>query len=86
VSFSIRFTEGKSEAMPAAAQELLRAGVDLIFTTNEAATLAAKEATQTIPIVFAQEEAKGAKIVGPGFPQTIHHPDRFVTGDCLRMA
>ena len=53
VSFSIRFTEGKSEAMPAAAQALLRAGADLIFTTNEAATIAAKEATQTIPIVFA---------------------------------
>jgi putative ABC transport system substrate-binding protein len=52
VSLDIRFTEGKSEAMPAAAQALVRAGVDLIFTSNEAATLAAKDATQTIPIVF----------------------------------
>jgi len=52
VSFDIRFTEGKPGATPAAAAALAKAGVDLIFTSNEAATLAAKEATRSIPIVF----------------------------------
>ena len=31
VTFDIRFTEGKLEAMPAAARALVAAGVDLIF-------------------------------------------------------
>ena len=35
-----------------AAAALVKAGVDLIFTSNEAATQAAKAATQKIPIVF----------------------------------
>jgi putative ABC transport system substrate-binding protein len=52
VNFDIRFTEGKPGATPVAAQALLKAGVDLIFTCNEAATVAAKEATRSVPIVF----------------------------------
>ena len=52
VTFDIRFTEGKPGATPAAAAALVKTGVDLIFTSNEAATAAAKHATQTIPIVF----------------------------------
>jgi putative ABC transport system substrate-binding protein len=52
VSFDIRFTEGKPEATPVAAADLVKAGVDLIFTSNEAATQAAKATTQRIPIVF----------------------------------
>jgi putative ABC transport system substrate-binding protein len=35
-----------------AAAALVAAGVDLIFTSNEAATQAAKAATRTVPIVF----------------------------------
>jgi putative ABC transport system substrate-binding protein len=38
--------------MPDAAAALVKTGVDLIFTSGEAATLAARSATQTIPIVF----------------------------------
>lgn len=52
VAFQVHFTEGKSEALPAEAQALIKAKVDLIFTNNEAAALAAKEASQQIPIVF----------------------------------
>lgn len=52
VTFDIRFTEGKLNAMPGAAAALVRAGVDLIFTSQEAATQAAKDATRTVPIVF----------------------------------
>jgi putative ABC transport system substrate-binding protein len=52
VSYEIRFTKGEPGATAAAAQELVKAGVDLLFTSNEPATLAAKKATQRIPIVF----------------------------------
>jgi len=45
VTFDIRFTEGKLAAMPAAAEALVKAGVDLILTSQEAATQAAKSAT-----------------------------------------
>ena len=52
VAYEIRFTRGEPGATAAAAEELVKAGVDLIFTSNEAATLAAKKATQSIPVVF----------------------------------
>ena len=52
VTFDIRFTEGKLDAMPAAAAALVQSGVDLIFTSQEAATQAARDATKSVPIVF----------------------------------
>jgi len=64
VTFDIRFTEGKPEAMPAAAQALVEAGVDLLVTSQEAATLAARDATKDVPIVFtAVGDPVGAGIV-----------------------
>ena len=65
VTFDIRFTEGKLDAMPAAATALVKAGVDLIFTSQEAATQAARDATVTVPIVFTLVgDPLGAGIVG----------------------
>jgi putative tryptophan/tyrosine transport system substrate-binding protein len=65
VTFDIRFTEGKLDTMPAAAGALVKAGVDLIFTSQEAATQAAKEATKSVPIVFTLVgDPVGAGIVG----------------------
>ena len=52
VTFEIHFTEGKSAALAAEAQALVKANVDLIFTNNEAAALAARDASRQIPIVF----------------------------------
>lgn len=52
VTFDIRFTEGKIEVMPAVTADLIKAGVDLIFTPGEPAARAARAATQKIPIVF----------------------------------
>jgi putative tryptophan/tyrosine transport system substrate-binding protein len=52
VAFDIRFTEGNPQILPAAAAALVAGGMDLIFTSGEAATQAAKEVTQKIPIVF----------------------------------
>jgi putative ABC transport system substrate-binding protein len=65
VTFDIRFTEGKLSAMPGAAEAFVKAGVDLIFTSQEVATHAAKDATETVPIVFTLVgDPVGAGIVG----------------------
>jgi putative ABC transport system substrate-binding protein len=76
VAFDIRFTEGKTEAMPAAAESLVKTGVDLIFTSQEAATLAARDATKTVPIVFT---AVGDP-VGAGVVANLAQPGGNVTG------
>src|SRR5437667_5084135 len=48
-----RASEGKPERFPQLAQELVGLQVDVIVCVSNAATRAAKEATQTIPIVMA---------------------------------
>jgi putative ABC transport system substrate-binding protein len=76
VTFDIRFTEGKPEAAPAAAAALVQAGVDLIFTSNEASTRAAKAATQKIPVVFTLVgDPVAARIVNE-----VAHPGGNLTG------
>jgi putative tryptophan/tyrosine transport system substrate-binding protein len=52
VVYDVHFTRGKPGAADAAAANLVKAGVDLVFTSNEAPALAAKKATQRIPVVF----------------------------------
>ena len=47
-----RYANGRSEALQPFAEELVRAKVEIIVTAGTAATLAAKRATTTIPIVF----------------------------------
>ena len=76
VVFDIRFTQGKPEATPAAAEALVKAGVDLIFTSNESATRAAKNATQMIPIVFT---LVGDPVIS-GIVKTVAKPGENITG------
>jgi putative ABC transport system substrate-binding protein len=52
VVFDIRFSKGDPKSISPAAQALVKEGVDLLFTSSEAATRAAQAATRTIPIVF----------------------------------
>lgn len=52
VNFEIRFTDGKRDELATAAKALVDGGIDVLFTCNETATLAAKNASRTIPIVF----------------------------------
>ena len=52
LAFDIRFTEGDPGKTKRAAAALVNTEIDLIFTSNEAATKAALEATRRIPIVF----------------------------------
>jgi putative ABC transport system substrate-binding protein len=76
VTFDIRFTEGKLDAMPAAAAALVKTGVDLIFTSQEAATQVARDATRTVPIVFTLVgDPVGARLVA-----TLARPGGNVTG------
>jgi len=76
VTFDIRFTEGKLDTMPAAAEALVKAGVDLIFTSQEAATQAAKDATKSVPIVFTLV----GDPVGAGIVARLAQPGGNVTG------
>jgi putative ABC transport system substrate-binding protein len=48
-----RWAEGRVERLPVLAAELVRLGVDIIVTLGGVATRAAKNATSTVPIVFA---------------------------------
>ena len=52
VTFEPRWADGNSTALPALARELVMLKVDVICTTGTPASLAAKQATTTIPIVF----------------------------------
>jgi len=76
VTFDIRFTEGKLDTMPAAALALVKSGVDLIFTSQEAATQAAKSATKSVPIVFTLV----GDPMGAGIVRTLAAPGGNVTG------
>jgi len=48
-----RSAEGRNDQFPGLAAELVRLGVDIIVTRGTPATIAAKEATTTIPVVMA---------------------------------
>ena len=76
VTFDIRFTEGKLDAMPAAAEALVKAGVDVIVTSQEAATQAARDATKSVPIVFTLV----GDPVGAGIVTSLAQPGGNVTG------
>lgn len=76
VVFDIRFTQGKPQDAPSAAEALVEAGVDLIVTSSEAAARAAKQATQRIPIVFTLV----GDPVGAGILRTIARPGGNLTG------
>jgi putative ABC transport system substrate-binding protein len=52
IVFEIRVAEDRFERLPGLARELVDLNVDVIMTTATPATLAAKNATKTIPIIF----------------------------------
>jgi putative ABC transport system substrate-binding protein len=52
IRFEYRWVEGALDQLPELALDLVRIPVDLIITLAPQATLAAKHATRTIPIVF----------------------------------
>lgn len=76
VVYEIHFTRGKPGAADAAAAALVKAGVDLIFTSEEAPALAAKKATQQIPVVFTLV----GDPVAIGLVDTLAYPGVNLTG------
>ena len=56
VVFESRFASGKVDQLPALAAELVRRRVDAFYVAGPPATIAAKAATATIPIVFGMGE------------------------------
>ena len=72
----VRFTQGDMSALPAAAREMVRDGVDIIFCVGESEAKAAQQATTTNPIVFA---AVGDP-VGQGLIDSYARPGGNITG------
>jgi putative tryptophan/tyrosine transport system substrate-binding protein len=68
--------DGKVDRLPALAAELARLKVDIIVTTGATNTRAAKEATNTIPIIMAQD----IDPVGSGFVASLARPGGNITG------
>ena len=76
ISIEYRFAEQKTERLPELAADLVRLKVDVILTRATTATLAAKRATTTIPIVM----AAAADPVGAGLVASLARPGVNVTG------
>jgi putative ABC transport system substrate-binding protein len=53
ITIEARWADGRSERLPQLAAELVRLPVDVLCTTGSPGSFAAKQATTTIPIVFA---------------------------------
>jgi len=76
IPIEYRFASGRVERLPELAAELVRLKVDVIVTPATPASLAAKQATSTIPIVFAAV----ADAVGAGLVANFARPGGNITG------
>jgi putative ABC transport system substrate-binding protein len=72
-----RYAGGNPERLPPLATELARVPVDVIVTSGESATFAARRATKAVPIVMTQI---GADPVKAGLVASLGRPDGNVTG------
>ena len=76
IAIEYRYAEGKLDRLPELAAELVRLKVDVIVTGGPIVTRAAKEATNTIPIVMTQD----ADPVGSGLVASLARPGGNITG------
>jgi putative ABC transport system substrate-binding protein len=76
VVIEYRSAEGKPERLPALAAELVALKVDVIVGPGTPTALAARQATRTLPIVF----ATAADPVGSGLVTSLARPGGNVTG------
>ena len=71
-----RADEGRPERLPEVAAELVRLNFDVLVTSTNEVTAAAKRATTTVPIVM----ALGGNPVGAGFIASLARPGGNITG------
>jgi putative tryptophan/tyrosine transport system substrate-binding protein len=76
LAIEYRWADGRNERYAEAAAELVRLKVDIIVTVATPATLAAKQATTIIPIVF----GAATDPIGTGLVQSLARPGGNVTG------
>src|SRR5882724_2061522 len=74
-----RYAEGRPETLPQHVNELIRLNVDIIVTDTSNAIQAAKNATQTIPVVFTTANDP----VGDGQVASLARPGGNLTGFSL---
>lgn len=71
-----RYAEGRFEILPALARDVLAWNPDVLFVSTTPATLAAKAATSTVPIVMVSV----ADPVGAGLVASLSRPGGNITG------
>ena len=77
LAIEYRWAEGRNERLAEIAAGFVRLKVDVIVTHSTAPVIAAKQATSTIPIVFASVAADPARI---GLVASLSRPGGNVTG------
>jgi putative ABC transport system substrate-binding protein len=75
IVLEVRGAEGRAERMPELVAELIGLKVDVLVTQSNAAAVAAKNATQTIPIIVIAFDPVGLGLVG-----SLSRPRGNVTG------
>lgn len=82
IVFEYRWAEAHSERFSEIAAEFVRLKVDLIATSSTPTVIAAKQATSSIPIVF----ANAADPVGNGLVESLSRPGSNATGLSTQLA
>jgi putative tryptophan/tyrosine transport system substrate-binding protein len=76
LQLEVRWAEGKLELLPTLADELVQAKVDVIVAATSPAVVAARQATQTVPIVM----PLSSDPVGDGLVASLARPGGNITG------
>jgi putative ABC transport system substrate-binding protein len=79
IAFERRYSEGNEEILPGLAAELVRLQPDVIFAIGTGAAWAAKNATQTIPVVF----TRASDPIGSGLVASLARPGGNLTGQSV---